>query len=390
MHLGLEVVAWVVGVGWLSRCVGAWRGLPRVSNLLLEEHDRWPEGSPTLTVIVPARNEEKDVRACVESLLAQDYMDSGALRVIAIDDRSTDETGSILDEMALANTNRLTVLHVRELPADWLGKTHAMALAAREATTEYLLFTDADILFAPSALRRALVYAEASRADHLVVMPTTISKRWDEAALLSFVQIFQVWGPRPWKVADARTKDAIGVGAFNLMRRSAYEQIGGFEGLRMQIVEDISLARTVKKAGLRQRIAFGRGLVSVHWAAGVAGLSNVMTKNFFAALNFNLVFVFGGCSLLLVFAVLPFVGLFVPAFTLPCAVAVLSIAWAYWMIGRTSGLSGWNAMLAPFAASVFLFSLLRSTVVTLRQGGVVWRGTFYPLAKLKEHVLPLR
>ena len=381
MEVFLELVAWGVALSWMSRCVGAYRGLPSIPDLLRAEHDIWPEGAPTVTVIVPARNEGKDVRACLESLLAQDYR---ALQIIAVDDRSTDETGSILNEMAAVHGDKLKVLHVEELRADWLGKTHAMVLAAEQAKSDYLLFTDADILFAPSAVRRAVGYAEAATADHLVLMPTTIIKRWDEAVLLSFFQIFGVWAPRPWKVADPEARDAIGIGAFNLLRRTAYDKVGGYEALRMQVVEDLAMGRAVKRDRLRQRVAFGRGLVSVHWAAGVPGLINVMTKNIFAALNFNLVIVLGGCLWLLIFCVLPFVGVFVPWFTVNSVCTVCAIVWAYALMGQASGLSTWNALLAPFAAGVFMFTLLRSTAVTLWQGGVVWRGTFYPLKKLRE------
>jgi hypothetical protein len=383
VHFALQLAAWLVAVAWFSRAFGAARGLPSIPNLLLPQHDVAPAGNPSLTVIVPARNEAGNVHACLESLLAQDYPN---LRILAIDDRSTDATGAIMDSLASA---KLSVLHIDELPPEWLGKTHAMALAARHATSEFLLFTDADVIFAPSALRRALACAVETRADHFVLAPTTIIRRWDEAALLSFFQIFGLWVARPWKAADpCARRDAVGVGAFNMLRRTAYDAVGGYEALRMEIVEDLGIARRVKRAGLRQHIAFGRGLVSLHWAAGVPGLVRVLTKNIFAATNFQVPVLLAGCCWLTGFCILPFVELVTPGFALPGSLAIASMVWIYVLLAPHSGLRAWNAVFAPFAAAVFVFTLLRSMLTTLRQGGVVWRGTFYPLAELRKHVAP--
>jgi len=381
----LQILALLITLAWLTRTLAAQRGLPTIPNLLDPRHDLTP--TETLTVIVPARNEERDIKVCLESLLAQDYPN---IKIIAIDDRSGDSTGAIMDELAGQYPHKLSILHITELPPEWLGKTHAMATAAIHSDSDFLLFTDADVLFAPSALRRALAHAVATRADHLVLMPTTLIRRWDEAALLSLFQIFGLWAARPWRVADPQAKDAIGVGAFNLIRRSAYEQIGGFEALRMAIVEDLSLGRRVKRAGLRQRVAFGRGLVSLHWASGALGLVNVMTKNLFAAVNFHASLLLGGCLWLIGFCILPYLLLITPGFRISAAVTIVCVSWSYVLVGRRSGLSAWNALLAPFAAAFFVFAMLRSMVITLVQRGVRWRGTFYPLRTLRKHTTPLR
>ena len=158
MHVWPQVVAWVIALAWVTRIVGALRGIPNIPNLLLPAYDVSPAGLPSITVIVPARNEEAGIRACLESLLAQDY---APLKIIAVDDRSTDGTGAIMDSLASA---RLRVLHVAELPPIWLGKTHAMATAAAMADSEFLLFTDADIVFRSDAIRRALANAVATGA----------------------------------------------------------------------------------------------------------------------------------------------------------------------------------------------------------------------------------
>ena len=265
------------------------RGLPGIPDLLEDQFDVTPAGEPWITVIVPAKNEAPNVGQCLRSLLAQDYAN---LRVIAVNDRSTDETGEVMDTLAAISGDRLRVLHIADLPAGWLGKVHAMAQAARltlaQDGPDFILLTDADVIYRSDAIRRSVGYAVASGADHLVTVPTTIIRRWDEAALLGFFQIFALWGARPWKVADPEARrDAIGIGAFNMVRATAYTKIGGFEAQRMDILEDLTLGRRIKRAGLAQRIAFGRGLVNVHWASGVSGLVDVMTKNIFSAFRFH-------------------------------------------------------------------------------------------------------
>jgi glycosyltransferase involved in cell wall biosynthesis len=387
MTLAIEIIAWLVALSWLWKAADAALGLPRIPNLLLPEYDIAPAGSPSITVIVPARNEAADIAATLHSLLAQDYPN---LQVIVVDDRSIDQTGDLIDTIAGAHPDKLRALHVTELPSGWLGKTHAMALAARQAPTDYLLFTDADVLFRSDAIRRTLAHAVATGADHLVTMPTTLIHRWDEAAILSFFQIFSLWAARPWRVADPKSKrDAIGIGAFNLLRRQAYQQVGGFESLRMEIIEDIGLGRRIKRCGLAQRIAFGRGLVSLHWAPGIDGLINVMTKNLFSAFRFYIWLALLGCLWLLVFCVAPAVGLLLAPVRTPAILTCAAVVWAYWLMSRHSGLSTWNAIFFPFGALVFVFTLLRSMLITLNRGGIIWRGTFYPLAELRKNTASL-
>jgi GT2 family glycosyltransferase len=383
----LQIFAWLIGLTWSSKVIAAFRGLPRIPNLLLPAHDLTPAGMPSIAVIVPARDEAADISATLHSLLAQDYPN---LQIIAVDDRSSDSTGSIIAALSQQHPGKLRALTITELPFGWLGKTHAMALAARQAPTDFLLFTDGDVLFRSDSIRRSLAYAVSSGADHLVTVPTTIIKRWDEAALLAFFQIFGFWGVRPWRVSDPKSRrDALGIGAFNLMRREAYLQIGGFESLRMEIVEDLALGRRIKRAGLAQRVAFGRGLTSVHWASGANGLVNVMTKNIFSAFAFHVSLLLLGCLWLILFCVTPAACLFWAPTRLPAALTLIVVAYGYRLMGRTSGLSTWNALAFPFSALVFVFALLRSMLTTLKQGGVIWRGTFYPLAELRKNAGPL-
>ncbi len=394
VHFSFLVAAWLVALSWCWRVAVAAIKFPTIPNLLSEEFNALPRMLQTLTVVVPARNEAADIERCLQSLLAQDYPH---VMILAVDDRSTDNTGAIMDRIAAepSSLGRLRVLHVQDLPAGWMGKTHAMALAARQANTDWILFTDGDIFYAPDALRRALVLAERSAADHLVLLPTLILRSWGESMMMSFFQTSSLWTARPWRVPDPASKrDFIGIGAFNLLRRQVYTAIGGFESLRMEVLEDVRLGFKVKRAGYAQRVAFGRDLVRVRWAAGAFGIVDVLTKNLFSVFRFRPVLLLVACVWMLAFGVAPFAALFAHHVThygirVAGLVAVLAIVAAYRLYAPRTGIPWGYALLHPFAAGLFVYALLRSMWITARQGGVVWRGTFYPLEELRKHCGPL-
>jgi len=381
LHLSLQIAAWFVALAWWSKLIPAVLNVPRIPDLHRLPLDIQPASKPTITVIVPAKNEEQSIRATIDSLLKQDYPN---LNVIAIDDRSTDTTGILMDELVVERPHRLRVLHIKSLPPGWTGKVHAMATAARESTSDWLLFTDGDVEFAPNAIRLSLAMAEQTDADHLVTVPTMTVKRWDEGMLLGYFQIFSLWAARPWRVADPKAKrDTVGIGAFNMVRRSAYQSIGGFDSMPMEVLEDMRLGRDIKLAGFSSRVVFGRGLVRVHWASGAKGLIHVMTKNLFSAFRFRMSIVLLACLWMTVFCVGPVVALMFSGVRIPAAATLAAIGLAYLLYARQSRLSPWYALLYPVAAVLFIYILLRSMIHTLRDGGVTWRETFYPLADLR-------
>ncbi|HTF63170.1 MAG TPA: glycosyltransferase [Edaphobacter sp.] len=385
-------LAWLLALAWLWKAVTAALGLPRIPNLLESRFDLVPAGDPTITVIVPARNEHDALPACLKSLIEQDYAN---LKILAVDDRSTDTTGAIIDALAARHPDRLRALHVKTLPDNWLGKPHAMAMAARDAIAidrpDYLLFTDADVFFEPQAIRRSLAHAVATDADHFVTFPTPLIKSIGEGMLLGYLGVMGLWATRPWKASDPKaTRDSIGIGAFNLLRTEAYENLGGFESLRMEILEDLMLARRVKLAGLRQRVAIAPGMVTLHWAAGAWGVVHVMTKNLFAVFRFRITVALAACAWLTVLCLGPIVFLVFRQTRLPAVLTLIAIVMLYLLSTRHSKISPWYAMLFPAGAALFLYSLLQSALTTLRAGGVTWRGTFYPLNELRKNVTPLR
>jgi glycosyltransferase involved in cell wall biosynthesis len=384
----LLTLDWLIVLFWTALILSTLRNLPRVPNLLDPKYaDAFaPSSLPLITVIVPACNEEASIEACLRSLLATD---SVPIEILAVDDRSTDATGAIMDRIAAEYPHVLSVVHVSDLPPGWMGKTHAMALAARQATTPWLLFTDADVLFSPDSLLRALNLAQSESADHLVLFPTMIFKSFGERMMTTIFQIFGTLASPPWRVGDPRSRDSIGIGAFNLIRADVYRAIGGFESLRMQVIEDIRLGVEVKRAGYRQRVAFGRGLICLRWAEGILHFIRNVTKNFFAVFRFRALPALIACPLLAVFCLLPFAALAGPlGFRIPAALFLVALFFIYRYFGRYNGVSAAYFLTFPIAAAVLIYALLRSVVVTLLRGGIRWRGTFYPLAELRKTAGP--
>ncbi|MGA8198491.1 MAG: glycosyltransferase family 2 protein [Candidatus Sulfotelmatobacter sp.] len=388
MHYFHWIAGTILALAWLSRIVDAALGMPSVANIAQLQWNRnpvSPSGNPRVSIIVPARNEESDIEQTLTLLLGLDYDN---YEVIAVNDRSTDRTGDIMEEVAASagTQGRLRVIQHKELPPGWLGKAHAMWTATNEATCDWLLFTDADVLFKPDSVRRALAYAEAERADHVVLFPQMIMKTPGEYMMIAFFQTMFVFGHRPWKVADPKSRDHMGVGAFNLIRRSAYESIGTYERLRMEVLDDMKLGKVVKNAGFAQRNVFGGDLISIRWANGAMGVVNNLTKNFFAVLSFQwprtLISAFGLAFLNL----MPFLGVwFAHGWErLPYAVALGSMFSIYVGMSWRSGVPAYYFLLHPVSTVLFIYTLLRSMFLTLWNDGIIWRGTMYPLEELRK------
>lgn len=391
MSVSLTILAWVIALAWAMSTAMALRKLPGIPDLLDAKYAASLAEVPLISVIVPARNEAADIEATLRSLLS---IESVRVEIVAVDDRSTDASGAIMDRLATeadAEGKNLTVLHVSDLPAGWMGKTHAMAFAARCATAPWLLFTDGDVLLAEDCLLRAINFARSERADHVVVFPTLILKGFGERMMIAFFQGISALVSRFWRIPVDGTKESLGVGAFNLIRAEVYREIGGFESLRMEVLEDLRLGFEVKRRGYRQRVAFGRDLVRVRWVVGAAGMVRNITKNFFAAFRFRVWLTLVSCAGLALICVGPFAALagnwWMRA---SAAIVLLMLLLLYRYYRQYTGIAAWYALTFPVAACVVLYAILRSMILTLSRGGVVWRGTLYPLAELRKNSGPLR
>jgi glycosyltransferase involved in cell wall biosynthesis len=374
-----------LAVIWLWHAGAAVLGMRRIPDITADEWDRQPDDRlPSVSIVVPARDEQSMIRAAVESLLALEYPN---FEVIAVDDRSSDNTGIILDELAALAHGRLKTIHVRELPPGWLGKTHAMHLAASRSKSEWILFTDADVIHRPDTLRRAVAFAERVCADHAVVLPTVVMESWGERMMIALFQALFIFAHRPWKASDPNAKDHVGMGAFNLIRRSVYDEIGGYERLRLAVIDDLRLGAAVKQARRSQAIAFGKDLVRVRWAQGLMGVVRNTQKNFFAEFGFNLWLTSAAVLGVLALQLGPWVGSVIAHgwSRVGYVIALLCVFWTYKGAARTS-ISAWYFLLHPLAVVLLVYAILRSTLVTLANGGVVWRGTKYELNELRRAV----
>jgi len=378
----------ILALAWFSRIVEAALGMPKITDIAKPEWNLSPSSRPRVSIVVPARNEESDIEEALGRLLRLEYDN---YEVLAVDDRSIDRTGEIMERVAGSPVAHggLRVIHIWELPSGWLGKAHAMWTAAQKATGDWVLFTDADVLFKPDVLRRALTYAESERADHLVVFPRIIMKQPGERMMIAFFQTLFTFGHRPWRVADPKTKDHMGVGAFNLVRRTVYDAVGTYQALRMEVLDDMKLGKVIKNAGFRQRNVFGEDLISIHWAKGTMGVVDNLTKNFFAILSFQwwraIASVFG----LLFLNLGPFLGVWLTHGweRVPYAVALGSMFLIYLGMSFKSSIPPYYFFLHPISTLMFGYTVLRSMWLTLRNGGVTWRGTTYPLEELRKGIV---
>lgn len=388
----LLIGGWLLAVIWGWHTLQAILGMPSLQELTDEKWDipaeairskKSGEQPPRVTIVVPARNEERMIEKAMRSLVAIDY---SSAEVIVIDDRSTDRTGAILDRLAVEFPNRLRVIHVTELPEGWLGKTHAMAMGAAQSHGEWLLFTDADVVQNPDVLRRAIAFAESTSLDHLVVMPTMLTYDWGERMMIALFQSLFVFAQRPWKVADPKARDFIGVGAFNLVRRTAYKAIGGYEALHLAIVDDMKLGEEVKKQGFASNCAFAQNGIRIHWAQGAFGMVHNLVKNFFAAMRYNLAIVIAAVVGMSLVFLGPWVGaIFVHGWARAGYIAaVFCIFGIYAGMSKRTGITPLYVLLHPVATVLFEYTMILSAVVTLWRGGVVWRGTKYSLEELRR------
>jgi glycosyltransferase involved in cell wall biosynthesis len=380
--------AWTFGillaVVWIRQAMDVLVGLPRLHDIARPEWDRTPDPAPRVSVIVPARDEEADIGACLTSLAAMDYP---ALEVVAVNDRSTDRTGEIMDQAAAASAGRIRVVHVAGLPPRWLGKTHAMWRAAQEASGDWLLFTDGDVSFRRDAVRRAMAYLRHSQADHLVVMPTALLRSPGERMMIGCLQVVSACAPghRAWKTADPGSRDHVGVGACNLVRRTAYEAVGSFAALRLNVIEDLNLGRRIKEHGFSQHVVLGPGLLSLHWAKGAGGIVRTLSKNLFSFFGFRWWYALLGVLALFAVHIGPFAGaILAPGGSrIGYLLALAAMFAVYVRISRISGVFPGYFLTHPLGTMLLGYAVLRSAVKVLWQGGVTWRGTHYPLSDLR-------
>jgi glycosyltransferase involved in cell wall biosynthesis len=340
---------------------------------------------PRVSILFTGRDEEEKLPAALATLVNVDYPQ---LQIVAVDDRSQDATGRILDDFA-ARHPQLKAVHVHELPPGWLGKPHGLQRAYEASSGEWLLFTDADVKFKPDVLRRAVTLTNARKLDHLTLLTDIELDGFWETVLMTFFGLAFHLGNDPNNVSNPNSRAYVGVGAFQLLRREAYERSGTHRRLAMEVIDDMKLAKLVKEAGFRSEVAVAEEAVIVRWQSGFGNLIRGTTKNFFAAFGYRLPFALFGVAGMFAMNVLPFLGLaFGSGWVRILAAVAVGIALVFHAgVDVAMRVSPLYALTHPMGALFFCYMVARSTVVTLWQGGVTWRGTFYALEELKRGVV---
>ena len=237
-------------------------------------------------------------------------------------------------------------------------------------------------------MRRSIAYAVAERADHVTAVPDIPAETVAERIFLAMFGLMFSMYARPGKIAQPGSRAHAGVGAFNLVRAEAFRAIGGFHRLRLSVDDDIRLGQALKYAGYAARFVLARGALSVRWQVGLAGMIRGVEKNFFGGLGYSLARVAVVLTGMVTLGIAPYVGLLVgpPATRWVCAAGVASVALLLATSRRGSGIGWTYAATMPLATMAITVGLIRSVVLTLVRGGVVWRNHLYPLAELRAHV----
>jgi glycosyltransferase involved in cell wall biosynthesis len=373
-----------VAFAWLALAIDAALGVLKIPSL---------KGSvpladaecPSVSILFAARDEEEKLPGALATFLALDYP---RYEVVGVNDRSADATAAILDSAARTDA-RLKVIRIDSLPPGWLGKPYALQNAYENSTGEWLVLTDADVHFAPDVLRRAIALAEKNKWDHMPLLSDAKMYTFGEKVVMTFFGLAFVMATRPWHVSNPRSPAYVGVGAFQLIRRSAYEKMGTHRRLAMEVIDDVKVGKLVKESGGRSGVAKGGPAVSVYWHSGVRNIIRGTEKNFFAAAGYRAWMVAAQLFSMLLMWIFPWVALgFVRGWGFVFAVVAIAVpVMAQAGAAREFRVSIFYALTQPVGALIFCWMLLRSTVVTLRNGGITWRGTFYSLEELKRGVV---
>lgn len=343
-----------------------------------------PEGAewPTVSIIVPACDEADTLEAAAQTLLAIDYP---ALELILINDRSTDGTGVIIDRLA-AQDSRVVPVHITELPQGWLGKVHAMHVGTGRASGALLLYTDADVHFGPAALRRAVAWMERDQLGHLALIPRLVGRGLAYNATISCFAVLFLAAVKAWRIGKSGSQSYGGVGAFSMVRRSDFETTQGWEWLKMEVGDDVGLGMMmVREAGVASVLGIAADSLRIDWYPNVSALIAGLEKNSFGAMCGYSAWRTTGVALAmlgltvgpLLAALSPFPWLWALSLATGGALVVLALAL------RVVGQPFLATLLCPIGLPILALTMARSCITTLRQGGIRWRGQFYPLAELK-------
>ncbi len=388
-------LTWLTALLWLGSMFLTLRGVKRQKPLAPLKQE-WSESgaTPLVSILVPARNEERRVlERSIQSMLAQDYP---SFEVIAVNDRSSDRTSEILHSLARCDS-RLRVIDGRELPAGWLGKPHALQQALEAARADWILATDADMLFARGAVRTAMEHALAGDYDAVTLVPYIECLSFWERVFMPTFGWFMLMAMPMERVNDPRRAEAVGIGGFFFMKRTSLESVGGYSAVRADVAEDLRMATLLKGSGARLRIDYAPELARTRMQTNLQEIWEGFTKNLFAGAKFSLPFAVFSSVAVFLYAVAPallwtfcllmiasgsgveWTRLFVPAFV----VWLVQVA-TFAVITRNWGIPFVYALTVPLGHALFILILLNSAFKIAAGRGVTWKGrTLYDRAGVR-------
>lgn len=336
---------------------------------------------PAVAIVIAVRNEEDDLAGALESVCHLDYPN---YQVIMVNDRSTDRTQAILESYVGQYPN-LCIHQITELPAGWLGKNHALQQGYLHSDAEWMLFTDADIVFDKHALSRAMHHVTAHQLDHLTIFARVQSRSKLLRSILQTFSIMLELRLRPWEAKNPASDAYMGIGAFNLVRRSAYQQAGTHEQIRLRPDDDLQLGKLIKTAGYKQDVLYGEDQMQLEWYTSVSQFIQGLMKNMFSVSDYEVGKAF--TSALLTFLVL----------CLPLPLALFSGDVSCMLVGtlilllqyvlmrfKPTRKQWWDFLMVTYAGWIMTYIIIKSTYKTLSEKGINWRGSFYSLEELKK------
>lgn len=337
---------------------------------------------PKVSVIVPACNEEKNIEKAILSLLAQEYDN---MEIVVINDRSTDNTGMVLEDVRRCHPS-VKIVTLTELPDGWMGKSHALDQGAKMSTGEIILFTDADVIMEKTTISRAVSYYLKNNLDHLSLLFKNTTRGWLLNSLILDGGMALLLLFKPWRVRKDTSSCFIGIGAFNMVRKSVYRDIGGHHSFRMHPIDDVMLGKRVKQSGYRQDCLVAQEYVTVPWYDSVQEMIGGLLKNTFSVLHYRLAFV--PLQLLVIFTanIYPLFGTIwgegpVQAICL-CSLLIRLVLFSGGLLFL--GLPVWYLAGSFLTPVISAYIVIKSAFVTTRNNGIFWRGSFYPLRDLKK------
>ena len=352
--------------------------LPLFDKFTIVQPTSWPK----LSIIIPACNEEQHIEQAAKTILAQDYPN---LEIILVNDRSSDSTGDIINQLAV-DDDRITAVHIKTLPKNWLGKVNALSEGKKHVTGDWMLITDADIHYAPGILRKAVSYVLDKKIDHLALMPNVEMNSFGlEMAINTFGLVFLLT-TRAAMINKPNSKHVIGVGAFNLVKTEVFNKTPGFEWLRMEPVDDMGVGLMMSNAGAQTHFALADKDLSLGWYHSIGQMFKGLEKNLFGAGP-------GYSVIKLITQIVPLWGLVAAPFLafysdniwlwlLATTAIVLYLIFSFFFVRRKQS-ETFSLLLFPVGLILITLMMMWAAYKCVRNGGIDWRGTHYSTKELR-------